>query len=82
MAEIASSVGQLSDTVEEITAASAEQARGIEQVGIAVTEMDGATQQNASLVEESASASQSLREQASLLLQSVSVFTLAAVSHP
>lgn len=82
MADIVSSVGQLSDTVEEITAASAEQARGIEQVGIAVTEMDGVTQQNASLVEESASASQSLREQASLLLQSVSVFTLAAVSHP
>ncbi|AWP35327.1 methyl-accepting chemotaxis protein [Pantoea vagans] len=77
MAEIVSSVGQLSDTVEEITAASAEQARGIEQVGIAVTEMDGVTQQNASLVEESASASQSLREQAALLLQSVSVFTLA-----
>ncbi|MFL6612662.1 MAG: methyl-accepting chemotaxis protein, partial [Pantoea agglomerans] len=61
MADIASSVGQLSDTVEEITAASAEQARGIEQVGIAVTEMDGVTQQNASLVEESASASQSLQ---------------------
>jgi len=82
MADIVSSVGQLSDTVEEITAASAEQARGVEQVGIAVTEMDGVTQQNASLVEESASASQSLREQASLLLQSVSVFTLAAVSNP
>lgn len=79
MADIVSSVGQLSDTVEEITAASAEQARGIEQVGIAVTEMDGVTQQNASLVEESASASQSLREQAALLLQSVSVFTLAKV---
>jgi len=82
MADIVSSVGQLSDTVEEITAASAEQARGIEQVGIAVTEMDGVTQQNASLVEESASASQSLREQASLLLESVSVFTLAADAHP
>nr|WP_313680265.1 methyl-accepting chemotaxis protein [Pantoea vagans] len=77
MADIVSSVGQLSDTVDEITAASAEQARGIEQVGIAVTEMDSVTQQNASLVEESASASQSLREQAALLLQSVSVFTLA-----
>ncbi|MGV6481429.1 methyl-accepting chemotaxis protein [Pantoea agglomerans] len=82
MADIVSSVGQLSDTVEEISAASTEQARGIEQVGIAVTEMDGVTQQNASLVEESSSASQSLQEQASLLLQSVSVFTLAAVSHP
>lgn len=82
MADIVASVGRLSDTVEEITAASAEQARGIEQVGIAVTEMDGVTQQNASLVEESAAASQSLREQASLLLQSVSVFTLAADAHP
>ncbi|MEN4709096.1 methyl-accepting chemotaxis protein [Pantoea agglomerans] len=82
MADIVSSVGRLSDTVEEITAASAEQARGIEQVGIAVTELDGVTQQNAALVEESASASQSLREQASLLVQSVSVFTLAADSCP
>ncbi len=80
MSNIVSSVGQLADTVDEITAASAEQARGIEQVGIAVTEMDGVTQQNASLVEESASASQSLREQADLLLQSVSVFTLAKAS--
>lgn len=81
MSEIVSSVGQLADTVEEITAASAEQARGIEQVGIAVTEMDGVTQQNASLVEESASAAQSLREQSALLLQSVSVFTLATAPH-
>ncbi|QZY97652.1 methyl-accepting chemotaxis protein [Pantoea dispersa] len=80
MSDIVSSVGQLADTVEEITAAGTEQARGIEQVGIAVTEMDGVTQQNAALVEESASASQSLREQASMLLQSVSVFTLAAES--
>lgn len=77
MADIVSSVGQLTDTVEEITAASAEQARGIEQVGIAVTEMDGMTQQNASLVDESSLASQRLREQASLLLRSVSAFTLA-----
>lgn len=76
MSEIVSSVGQLTDTVEEITAASAEQAKGIEQVGIAMTEMDGVTQQNAALVEESASASQSLREQATQLLHSVSVFTL------
>jgi len=82
MSDIVSSVGQLADTVEEITAASAEQARGIEQVGIAVTEMDGVTQQNASLVEESASASQSLQEQAAQLLQSVSVFTLTAPTHP
>ncbi|MEG2266461.1 MAG: methyl-accepting chemotaxis protein [Acinetobacter sp.] len=78
MSDIVSSVGLLADTVEEITTASAEQARAIEQVGIAVTEMDGVTQQNASLVEESASASQSLQQQAAHLLESVSVFRLAA----
>ncbi|WP_210531904.1 methyl-accepting chemotaxis protein [Pantoea ananatis] len=77
MSAVVSSVGQLTDRVEEITAATAEQARGIEQVSIAVTEIDDVTQQNASLVEESASAAASLREQADLLMQSVSVFTLS-----
>ncbi|KHD99218.1 Tar [Pantoea stewartii] len=75
MGEIVSSVGQLTDTVEEITAASAEQARGIEQVGIAVTEMDSTTQQNAALVEESASAASNLNDQARQLLEAVSVFS-------
>ncbi|WRH23465.1 methyl-accepting chemotaxis protein (plasmid) [Pantoea sp. JZ29] len=82
MSGILTAVGKLSDTVEEINAASAEQARGIEQVGIAVTEMDATTQQNASLVEESASAAASLREQAELLLQAVSVFSLGSQSIP
>ncbi|TDS68048.1 methyl-accepting chemotaxis protein [Pantoea sp. PNA 14-12] len=82
MKGILSAVGRLTDTVEEITSASAEQARGIEQVGIAVTEMDSTTQQNASLVEESASAAASLKEQANLLLQAVSVFSLGSQSIP
>jgi len=82
MSGILSAVGKLTDTVEEINSASAEQARGIEQVGIAVTEMDTTTQQNASLVEESAAAASSLREQAALLLQAVSVFTLSNQAMP
>ncbi|MFV9670294.1 methyl-accepting chemotaxis protein [Pantoea sp. KXB25] len=82
MSGILSAVGRLTDTVEEINSASAEQARGIEQVGIAVTEMDTSTQQNASLVEESASAASSLREQAALLLQAVSVFSLGNHAAP
>jgi len=82
MSDIQSAVGKLTDTVEEITSASAEQARGIEQVGIAVTEMDTTTQQNASLVEESASAAASLREQAERLLQAVSVFSLGSQATP
>ncbi len=80
MSGILSAVGKLTDTVEEINSASAEQARGIEQVGIAVTEMDTTTQQNAALVEESASAASSLREQAERLLQAVSVFSLSGPS--
>ncbi|MGC1072799.1 methyl-accepting chemotaxis protein [Pantoea agglomerans] len=82
MSDILSAVGKLTDTVEEITSASAEQARGIEQVGIAVTEMDSTTQQNASLVEESASAAASLKEQAVQLLQAVSVFSLGNQAPP
>lgn len=82
MSGILSAVGKLTDTVEEINSASAEQARGIEQVGIAVTEMDTTTQQNASLVEESAAAASSLREQAALLLQAVSVFSLGNQAMP
>lgn len=82
MSGILSAVGKLTDTVEEITSASAEQARGVEQVGIAVTEMDSTTQQNASLVEESASAAANLNVQAERLLQAVSVFSLGHEDGP
>jgi methyl-accepting chemotaxis protein len=50
--------------VGEIAAASSEQAQGIEQVNLAVTEMDKVTQQNAATAEESASASEELSAQA------------------
>lgn len=76
MSDIDSAVGKLAGTVEEITVASIEQARGVEQVGIAVSEMDNATQQNACLVEESASAAFSLQNQAEKLVQAVSVFNI------
>lgn len=61
----------------EIASASDEQSRGIDQVGLAVAEMDRVTQQNAALVEESAAAAAALEEQASRLTQSVSVFRIA-----
>ncbi|MBC0856516.1 methyl-accepting chemotaxis protein [Pantoea stewartii] len=76
MSDIIVAVVELTSTVEEITSASAEQARGIEQVGIAVADMDRTTQQNAALVEESASAALSLNEQAKTLLEAVSAFNL------
>jgi hypothetical protein len=64
------------DIMGEISAASAEQGAGIEQINIAVTEMDTTTQQNAALVEEAAAAAQALREQTVALNEVVGVFRL------
>lgn len=76
MGDIVNAVTRVTDIMGEIASASDEQRRGIDQVGQAVTEMDRVTQQNASLVEESASAAAALEEQASMLTQSMSVFVL------
>ena len=76
MHDIVSAVTRVTDIMGEIASASDEQSRGIDQVGQAVTEMDRVTQQNASLVEESAAAAASLESQASRLSQSVSVFKI------
>ncbi|MEL0579627.1 methyl-accepting chemotaxis protein [Pectobacterium punjabense] len=78
MQQVVVSIRQLSDTVSEISSASAEQSTGVEQVGIAVSQMDQTTQQNAALVEESAAAAQSLKEQADQLVREVSVFKIAS----
>jgi methyl-accepting chemotaxis protein len=76
MGEIVDSVRKVSDIIAEIAAASQEQSAGIEQVNTAVTQMDQVVQQNASLVEEATAATESMREQAGSLLQSVSRFRL------
>lgn len=78
MGDIVNAVTRVTDIMGEIASASDEQSRGIDQVGQAVAEMDRVTQQNASLVEESASAAAALEEQASRLTQSVAVFRLKA----
>ena len=74
MREIVSSVQRVSDIIGEITAAAAEQSDGIGQVNTAVTNLDQMTQQNAALVEQSAAAAESLKDQAKKLSASVSVF--------
>ena len=71
------SAKRVGDIIGEITAASAEQSLGISQVNQAVGDIDRMTQQNAALVEESAAAAESLREQAARLAQLVSQFKLA-----
>ena len=76
MDEIVNAVTRVTDIMGEIASASDEQSRGIDQVGLAVSEMDRVTQQNASLVEESAAAAAALEEQASRLTQAVAVFRI------
>jgi methyl-accepting chemotaxis protein len=77
MDEVVASIRRVTDIMGEITAASAEQSAGIEQVNLAITEMDNTTQQNAALVEEAAAAAQSLQDQAAMLLKAVGVFKVS-----
>ena len=76
MNEVVAAIQRLNHIMAEITAASSEQSQGVAQVGQAVNHMDQATQQNAALVEESAAAAESLKQQAHALVQAVSVFRL------
>ncbi|MFZ4526983.1 MAG: methyl-accepting chemotaxis protein [Undibacterium curvum] len=76
MDEIVTSVQHVADIMSEITAASQEQSSGIEQVNLAITQMDEMTQQNAALVEQAAAAAESMEEQSVSLAQAVSVFKL------
>jgi methyl-accepting chemotaxis protein len=74
LAEIVNSVKRVTDIISEISAASQEQAAGIDQVNKAVMQMDQGTQQNAALVEQATSASQSMAQQAQDLLRQVEFF--------
>jgi len=73
---IVENVRRVTEIVAEIAAASNEQASGIDQVNRAVMQMDEVTQQNASLVEETAAASRSMQEQAAQLLERMAFFSL------
>jgi len=75
LTEIVDGIKKVTDIVGEIAAASAEQSTGIEEVNKAITQMDEMTQQNAALVEEAASASESLSDQADNLGKLIAYFT-------
>jgi len=74
MQEIVASVQGVSKMIGEITAAAAQQSSGLGAVNRAVSELDGLTQQNAALVEQSAAGAERLNEQAHRLAQSVASF--------
>jgi methyl-accepting chemotaxis protein len=81
MTEIVGGVKRVSDIIGEISAASSEQRGGIGQVNEAVGRLDHMTQQNAALVEQSAAAAGSMREQAERLSDAVAVFRLQDGEH-
>jgi len=76
MDEIVASVQRVSDIVGEIATGTSDQSQRIGQVNGAVTRLDQMTQQNAALVEQSAAAAESLREQSRRLAEAVSQFHL------
>jgi methyl-accepting chemotaxis protein len=80
MEEIVVSVKRVTDIMAEISAASQEQSRGIDQVNTAVSQMDKMTQQNAALVEEAAAAAKSMEEQTEELSRIVSAFQIGAAA--
>jgi methyl-accepting chemotaxis protein len=80
MDEIVASVQRVTDIIGEISAAALEQSQGIGQVNEAVTRLDQMTQQNAALVEESAAAAESLKDQAHRMTTVVANYRLDTLS--
>ncbi|UXH80945.1 methyl-accepting chemotaxis protein [Roseateles amylovorans] len=76
MTDIVTSVQRVTDIIAEISAASREQSEGIDQVNAAVGHLDQMTQQNAALVEEAASAAESLKDQSKRLSTAIAIFRL------
>jgi methyl-accepting chemotaxis protein len=77
MGEILEAVTQVNNIMGDIASASGEQSKGIGQVGIAVRQMDAVTQQNVSLVHQSALSSVELEKQAHQLNDIVAMFRIA-----
>jgi methyl-accepting chemotaxis protein I, serine sensor receptor len=76
MTDIVTAISRVSSIMGEIAAASSEQSNGIDQVNIAIAQMDEVTQQNAALVEQAAAAAASLEDQARRLSDAVAVFRI------
>lgn len=79
---VVEAIHQVTQIFGEITVASREQSSGIDQVAHAVAQMETVTQQNAALVQQSAAAAESMREQANVLAELVSRFTLDESAEP
>jgi methyl-accepting chemotaxis protein len=73
-------VRRVTDIIGEISSATIEQSAGIAHVNNEVGQLDRMTQQNAALVEESAAAAESLKQQARSLIQAIDSFRMSGRS--
>jgi methyl-accepting chemotaxis protein-1 (serine sensor receptor) len=76
MQDIVSSFGKVRELIADIAVASDEQRAGLEQVSVAVTQMERMVQQNASMVEEAAAATGTMKDQAAALVRTMARFHL------
>jgi methyl-accepting chemotaxis protein len=76
MDELLGSARRMSDLLREISTAAKEESSGVTQLGAAVQDLDRMTQQNAALVEQTAAAASSLKDQATDLAAEVARFRL------
>ncbi|WP_232312939.1 methyl-accepting chemotaxis protein [Enterovibrio coralii] len=76
LSEIVSMVEEMGSKMEEISEAAQEQSGGIDMVNTAITRMDNMTQQNATLVEEAATASEGMMNMSEEMREMVAFFTI------
>ncbi len=74
LSEIVASVKEVGEIIAEIATVSSEQAAGIEQINIAVSSMDGTTQQNAALAEQTSAAAHVMTEHAEAMMSRIDFF--------
>ncbi|KLN63919.1 aerotaxis transducer Aer2 [Vibrio sp. VPAP30] len=72
--EIVAAVQKVTELIAQIASSSLEQSTGIDEINRAISTMDEMTQQNASLVEETSAASQSLKDEGKELLHLMNFF--------
>ena len=77
MKEVVTNATQINELLSEISVATTEQSRGVEEVVMAIQRLDSNTQQNAALVEQTSAAAGSLSEQANNLTGEIARFVVA-----
>jgi methyl-accepting chemotaxis protein len=78
MSDVVQAIAEVTHLMEDISAASRQQSTGLHEVISAVSDMDRATQENASLVDKNTSTAAVLFDQAQKLAQTIRVFAVEA----